>query len=289
MRRVRAGRCFSAAASAVCERRRDVAPCERDRYAQAREDAPMTESRRLVDQARRWEQRAPRCRRQHVRVHRAAHVPAVPQDGRGARDAAAEPGARRARGVLLAPTARLVGRGARRHLQPHPARAGRPARRPRHDLPRRAEQDLQPVAPQDADRRLPRQGELVGGRRGHQRRRLRGAAGAQRRGHEDDRRPVLHAARADPGDRRRRAADRRRPRGRPGLRHAAGSCSPRTRIRRHARRCRPDTAPARAPAHDVRPRRRHRRDHLAAGVDEPAAPRPRIDHRRVADRPQGRA
>lgn len=40
------------------------------------------------------------------------------------------------------------------------------------DLPRRAEQDLQPVAPQDADRRLPRQGELVGGRRGRQRRRV---------------------------------------------------------------------------------------------------------------------
>ena len=136
--------------------------------------------------------------------------------------------------------------GARGHLQPHPARPREPARRARRDLPRRAEQDLEPIAPQDADRRLHRQGELVGGRRRRQRRRLRGTARAQRRRHEVDRRPVLHATRTDPGDGRGRPADDRRPGGRSGVRHRrVPACRPRARLTRR-RRLHP--AAARAPA-----------------------------------------
>ena len=72
---------------------------------------------------------------------------------------------------------------------------------------RKAQNRIQdPAKLRRLDRRPDRPGELADARRRREGRRLRGAAGEERRGREVRRGPVLHAAAADPGDRRGDAA-----------------------------------------------------------------------------------
>ena len=68
------------------------------------------------------------------------------------------------------------------------------------DLRQGAEQVPGPGQAAPRDRRPDRRRELVVHGRRREGRRLRGPAGEERAGHQERRRPVLHAARADPGD-----------------------------------------------------------------------------------------
>ena len=107
--------------------------------------------------------------------------------------------------------AALQGQGGRRPRAAVPAHAGGAGARAgpaRHDLPQGAEQDPGPgeaAAPGRDDRRR----DLDRARRRRQGRDLRGAAGAERPGGQERRRPVLHAAAADRGHGRGRSTRRR--------------------------------------------------------------------------------
>ena len=141
---------------------------------------------------------------------------------------AARPGRRRAGGPLHRHCSNELG-----------TRAGTA----RADLPQGAEPDPGPGQAAAADRRPDRPGDVDRHRRRRQGRRLRGAAGEERRGHQVRRRPVLHAARPDQGDGRR-------------------ACS-RSRARRSPTRLRHRRLPARRPRlHRRQPRARPRREAL---------------------------
>ena len=88
----------------------------------------------------------------------------------------------------------------------------------RHHLPQGPEQDPGPGQAAPADR-ADRRRDLGGPGHRRQGRHLRGAAGEERPGHQDRRRPVLHAPPADPGHRGRDAPAPGDDHLRPGLRH----------------------------------------------------------------------
>ena len=146
-------------------------------------------------------------------------------------------------------------------LHAHPGRPCATAGHARHDLPQGAEPDPGPGEAQAPDRRPDRQGELVGLGHRHQGRRLRGVAEQGRRRHEVRRRAVLHAARADPGDRRCRRPDARRHGRRPGRAAPAASCWLPT-----------NTPPAR-PQSLTPTKRKHLRDDFVTGSNSSTAQR----------------
>ena len=165
-------------------------------------------------------QRPPRRRALLPGLPGAAHVPALPQDGRRARRAHRR-GAGHPQGLPLGRPRQPAdgGRQAGAALPRHAGEARRAGRDARAHLREGAEQDPGPGQAPPAHRRADRQGELaldVGRREG---RRLRGPAGAERPGREGRRGPVLHAAAAHRGHRGLRAARAGRGDHRPRLRH----------------------------------------------------------------------
>ena len=125
----------------------------------------------------------------------------------------------------------LLKQGRRRAVRPLPPHARSARQREGHaraHLQQGAEQVPGPGQAAAPDRRPDRRRELVGDGRRREGRRLRGPAGEERAGHQERRRPVLHAARADPGDGglHRAPSRARRSATRPAA--PAAFCSPRT-------------------------------------------------------------
>ncbi len=98
-------------------------------------------------------------------------------------------------------------------------RTGQVDRHARPDLRQGAEQVPGPGQAAPPGGGPDRRRELVGAGRGREGRRLRRPAGEERARHQERRGPVLHAARADPGDGGLHRAQGRRDGVRPGLRH----------------------------------------------------------------------
>ena len=154
-----------------------------------------------------------------LRVRRAAHAAALPQDGGPAHRAALQPRADRAAGTGLEGAAAARRRGAGGPIPRDPRKARREARHARRHLQGRPLRDPQPGAAQAAHRQPHRQGGLAqpaGGREGHD---LRGIAAALGAGIFTRRGPVLHARGRHPDDVRGHAADAGGPHLRPGGRH----------------------------------------------------------------------
>ena len=150
----------------------------------------------------------------------AAHLPAVPEDGRRARTAHRRAAADTGRLSLGEPcVADDGGRGAGAALPRDAARPRHAWRHARADLREGAEPDPGPGQAAPVDRRADRPGGLVGDGRRREGRRLRGTAGEECPGRQGGRAAVLHAAGGHPGDGRLRAAAARRSRRGSGVRH----------------------------------------------------------------------
>ena len=144
-------------------------------------------------------QRAARRRHELRRLRGAAHLPAVPQDGRRAQPAALEPAQPHCQGLRLAVTAGERRRRAVRSLPPPARRTGQGEGHHRPDLCQGAEQVSRPGQTAPPGGGPDRLRKLVGNGGRCEGRRLRGPAGKERAGHQERRRPILHAAPADPG------------------------------------------------------------------------------------------
>ncbi len=180
-------------------------------------------------------------------LHGADHLPAVPEDGRRADQAALLPQGHRAQGPRLAEPA---GEGGRRPGGPLPPRLRtpeRPAWDAGGDLQEGQAGDPEPRLVAPPDRGPDRQGAVAvdAGRR--EGRHLRGPAGQERRGVAQGSGPVFHASGTHQGHRGRDAAHAGRDDLRPRLRHRRLPPG-RSRLRHPAARQNPGPRPEAAPA-----------------------------------------